>query len=155
MADYTRWWQYIIILTIVGFIVFVIFQTYFVYVPIERINDQVFHTTDLLDEAAAAAIRIEAKIDGIFTILEPLILPLARTICAIVCDCPVPTPICPTATFDFCASIAPTGTTGITGVTGTAMAMAMAMVGRSITSNLPIGPTGPDAPTIQYYHRRT
>ena len=113
MADYTKWWQYIIILTVIGFLVFIMLETYFVYVPLTRIENQVYHTTDLLESAGAAATRIEEKIDATLTILAPLIIPVARILCELVCGMPtVISPSCPSATFEFCESIQPPDTTG-------------------------------------------
>lgn len=146
MADYTRWWQYIVIITIVGFIVFVIFQAYFVYVPMYRVEQQVFHTTDLLNDAATAADRLEAKIDATLTIIEPLILPLVKFACTEFC--PIVSPLCPTATFEYCQTILnPTGTTGT--------AVISSLLNRSLVSSVVKGPTGPDGSGIGYYQRRS
>ena len=113
MADYTKWWQYIIILTIIGFLMFVMLETYFVYVPLTRIENQVYHTTDLLESAGAAAVRIEEKLDATLTIIAPIILPVARLLCEVICGIPpVQSPECPTGTFEFCESIQPSDTSG-------------------------------------------
>jgi len=141
MADYTRWWQYIVILTVVGFVIFLVFQTYFVYVPIERIESQVYFTTDLLNNAADSAERIEKKIDATLTILEPLVLPVAITLCNLICVDMIPGSTCPTGTKAFCDSILPTGTSG-------------AGVGpAALPRSLPLGPTGVTS-TIGYYMNR-
>lgn len=152
MADYTRWWQYIVILTVVGFIVFLVFQLYFVYVPIERIEGQVYHTTDLLNDAAATTARLEAKIDATLTILEPLVLPIAIFTCTLVCGAtPVISPTCPTATFEFCLSIAPTGMTG-----ATASPPASTLLNRVLptTLKIPPGPTGVVGPATMGFYMR-
>lgn len=143
MADYTRWWQYIIILSVVGFVIFVVFQTYFVYVPIERIESQVYFTTDLLNDAAESAERIEKKIDATLTVIEPLITPVVRFLCGLLCE--VVSVDCPTATFEYCQSILPTGTTG--GNTRTVTTPTRS------PHSVPIGPTGA-ASTIGYYMHR-
>lgn len=150
MADYTRWWQYIVILTVVGFVIFLVFQLYFVYVPIERVESQVYHTTDLLNDAAEATKRLEAKIDATLTIIEPLILPVVRFLCRTFCS--EINIDCPTATFEFCQTINPTGPTGLTGANPPITSLSS----RSLSASMmPPGPTGPNEPIggIQYYLR--
>ena len=139
MIDYTRWWQYIVILTVVGFVIFLVFQTYFVYVPIERIESQVYFTTDLLNNAVDSAERIEKKIDATLTVIEPLIAPAVRFLCGLLC--PMVSDDCPTSTFEYCQSILPTGTSG-------------AGIGpAALPRSLPLGPTGVTS-TIGYYMNR-
>lgn len=148
MTDYTRWWQYIIILTVVGFVIFLVFQTYFVYVPIERIESQVYFTTDLLNEAAESADRLEKKIDATLTILEPLILPVAITLCNLICVDMIPGSTCPTATRVYCESILPTG------MTGPSVSPAIdALLERGLSELTPVGPTGTVSKTMSYYMR--
>jgi len=159
MADYTRWWQYIVILTIVGFILFVVVEVYFMYVPIFRIEQQVYHTTDLLNEGGEAAIRIEKKIDATLRIIEPLILPIVIQICDAICGTE-PTEECPTATFDYCKSIEPPTESTSRSIARGPVDISIehlntsGPVGVPIVSNtVPKGLTATNGFSLQYYQR--